>query len=246
MGVFTSRLARLVSLLSRIRFVEMTISKLSGVFLSRVAREPTGDVYRKGNAESYHMRHQEQDWWHVENRVLGELVSTLPRGISVLDVPFGTGRFMPFYLDRDFRVTGADVSEDMFQAAAAIWGEDLSIVETDIANVMSLPYPANTFDLVVCFRMLQMVLSYADALVAIEELVRVSRKHIIVELNFRSDNRVINGLLNPERPMANFLGKNQLTELLSKFGVDVKEVRGPLKGSERKGHYAILLEKHSE
>lgn len=150
---------------------------------------------------------------------------------------------MPFYIERGIEVTGADVSEDMLRAAEGIWKENLSSVRTDVASVLSLPYACSTFDLVVCFRLLQMVLSYDEAKSALNELARVSKRFLILELNFRPDSRVIYGLLKPDRPMANLLGKSQLFEILSDLGLEILETRRPLKGSERQGHYAILLEK---
>ncbi len=41
----------------------------------------------------------------------------MPEGIKVLDVPFGTGRFVQMFLEKKMEIHGIDISEDMYVAA---------------------------------------------------------------------------------------------------------------------------------
>ncbi|MCL3883898.1 hypothetical protein [Marivita sp. GX14005] len=65
-------------------------------------KKAKGDRYYGGTAAKYDQVRQKQAWWHIEQEALGSLLDTLPKGLSVVDIPFGTGRFVPHYLERGF------------------------------------------------------------------------------------------------------------------------------------------------
>jgi SAM-dependent methyltransferase len=50
-----------------------------------------------------------------------------------------------------------------------------------VGSVLSLPFPENTYDVVCAFQMLEHV-PYAESLLAFQEMVRVSRKNVIISL----------------------------------------------------------------
>ena len=80
-----------------------------------------------------------------------ELVSKLAKaaeGARVLDLGCGTGRFaIPMATQRNFRVTGADASEDMLAKASE---KDVgNLVTWDRQEAEALSYSDSTFD--VCF-----------------------------------------------------------------------------------------------
>ena len=100
----------------------------------------------------------------------------------MLDVPVGTARFLPLYLQNKMSMTGLDISKDMLDQARKLRGNSLNACQLDIGDATDLPYADNSFDLVVCFRFLDGQVSYGDTIKAIVEYCRVSQKYLILEL----------------------------------------------------------------
>src|SRR5688500_12825972 len=78
---------------------------------------------------------------NVERKTLEQMLSVLPHGSSLLDVPVGTGRIAKVLLDRGFRVTAADISSEMIDVAReriAKLGGNLPALR---ASADSLPFP---------------------------------------------------------------------------------------------------------
>ncbi len=100
----------------------------------------------------------------------------LPRDARVLDVPCGDGR-LTAGLSRFGRPHGVDVSTEMLAAARARPGgsEPLPVMLGDAAH---LPFRAETFELVVCCRLLHHLTADAALERVAAELVRVSRRFV--------------------------------------------------------------------
>ena len=81
---------------------------------------PKGDRYYKEIASKYEEKRKKQAWWHVEQDQMAQLLDQLPDGMSVVDIPFGTGRFVPMYRKKGFEIAGLDASEDMISTAQKI------------------------------------------------------------------------------------------------------------------------------
>ena len=56
-----------------------------------------GNRYHGQIASNYEATRIKQDSWHAETRILSKFLELLPDRINVLDVPFGTGRFLDLY-----------------------------------------------------------------------------------------------------------------------------------------------------
>lgn len=69
-------------------------------------------------AQGYDAKRKDDAKWTVEQRVIESTLADLPAGSSILDVPVGTGRFIPFYLAHGFNFIGADISGDMLVQSA--------------------------------------------------------------------------------------------------------------------------------
>ena len=81
---------------------------------------PKGDTYYKEIASKYEDKRKKQAWGHVEQDQMAQLLDQLPDGMSVVDIPFGTGRFVPMYRKKGFEIAGLDASEDMISTAQKI------------------------------------------------------------------------------------------------------------------------------
>ncbi|PCD75929.1 class I SAM-dependent methyltransferase, partial [Pseudothioclava arenosa] len=107
---------------------------------------PKGDTYYNKRARNYEARRLKQEWWHVEQDEMKSLLETLPRGLKVVDIPFGTGRFVPFYDELGYQVHGLDASGDMLVAARESLGALYEKCSCTIGSAADLPYEDGAFD----------------------------------------------------------------------------------------------------
>ena len=143
----------------------------------------------------------------------------------MLDVPVGTARFLPLYIQNRMSMTGLDISSDMLDQAKKLRGDSLNGCQLDIGDVTNLSYADNSFDLVVCFRLLDGQVSYEDAIKAIMEYFRVSRKYLILELGAvpqKEDDSVLTlENLNRDQPVSNKLSEIERQKLLTMNGLKI-------------------------
>ncbi|MCY2959736.1 MAG: methyltransferase domain-containing protein [Planctomycetota bacterium] len=92
----------------------------------------------------------------------------------VLDVPCGTGRLRGVLERRGMRYVGADVSPAMLAEAAG--GKDAALV---LADAERLPFAEDSFDVVVCCRLLHHLQDEDVLESVVRELVRVSSRMVI-------------------------------------------------------------------
>lgn len=132
----------------------------------------------------------QRGWWaregrvrpadHVASRVYAEgkvdfleRSIQLPSGSLVLDVGTGNGAMFPA-LSRRHRVFGVDTSGEML-------GRHVDPCSVGQADVLALPFPDRSFDLVVCSCLLHHV---RDRARAVSEMARVSRRAVyLIEPN---------------------------------------------------------------
>lgn len=199
---------------------------------------PVGNIYRGENAEEYLSRRVSQPHWRLEQESLEEILRRLPDGGRVLDVPFGTGRFVNLYLQKHMAVFGLDASADMLQIARTQLKEDFSKCDVRIGDAARLPYPSEYFDIVVCVRFLSHVLSYNKAKRTIKELARVTRKYAILQFRVRHDSCPPVRSPLPWEPMNDRLYLREIETILHRSGLCVVEVK-PL--DQRPTYYRALL-----
>ncbi len=117
-------------------------------------------------AENYNAKREHTNKWRLEHKAVDKL---LPKTGSVLDVPVGTGRFLPLYADRGMTITGIDTSADMLCIA-----NDCGVpCQLMIGNILRLAFAEKAFDVSVCIR-LSNWFSIDDVKKSIEQLIRVS------------------------------------------------------------------------
>ena len=119
--------------------------------------------------------------WRREHAILVSILERLPKGISILDVPVGTGRFLQDYMARGHKVVGVDISRDMLeQAERSAQGAEaqITLLQGDAENLL---LPDASVECVVCFRFLNRV-PFAVARNAIAEFSRVTRDRLILEI----------------------------------------------------------------
>ncbi len=187
-------------------------------------RSPVGDAYHGADAENYLENRVNQDYWHLEQKVIGELIETYSSGIRVLDMPVGTGRFVPFYLQKKMDVFGLDASADMIAVAQRELGQEFDRCQMEVGDALNLPYKDDFFDLVVCFRFLSHVLSFSDAKHSLKELARVGRSQFLLQFRVRRDDVSTPPDAVAHEAMHDRFTCEMLKQLLLDAGLETKQV----------------------
>lgn len=92
----------------------------------------------------------------------------------VLDAPCGTGRLRPMLERRGLRYVGVDISAPMLGEAQSAGASGL--VQGSVAR---LPFQDDSFDVVVCVRLLHHLHETEELALAVNELVRVSHRLVV-------------------------------------------------------------------
>lgn len=127
-------------------------------------------------AKGYDARREDSEKWQAEDRIMREMLADLPRGTSVLDIPIGTGRFLPLYEELGFSVLGIDISDDMLREASQKAGEATYL---RLGDARDIDVPDQSYDVVVCIRLMRWLETNETQLNVLSELMRVARKRVI-------------------------------------------------------------------
>lgn len=169
-----------------------------------------------------------------------EIATELGRGLSVLDVPVGSGRFFPVYGDLDWGVSGLDVSDEMLEVARnrgdGVLASKPILVK---GKATGLPFSDSEFDVVVCFRFLQSIVSFGDAQRVIAEIARVSKRFAVLHLDVRPE-----GLAEGPHPklretMRGKLTWRQIEDILQSKGLQIQKKIGPMP-HDSKNEFVVL------
>lgn len=176
---------------------------------------PKGDVYYGEMAEAYDAERERSRRWHREQAAVRDFLARLPKGLKVLDVPIGTGRFVDYYLECDHKVWGLDSSAEMLKAAQLRVGADFEKLEVTVGDATALPYADAAFDLVVSTRFLRHVLPFGLAKKSLAEMARVTSRFAIIELGLSS---IPTRWPNVNKPMRDRIALPDMVKLLEDHG----------------------------
>jgi len=131
------------------------------------------DFYRGSVADDYEQRRSSSPVWHKEDEILESMLtkvrSTGPT--YVLDVPIGTGRFIPLFDKLGYQLIGFDISDEMLGQADSHSSSERLLA---VADIRQLPLRNQETDIVVCIRFTHLV-SRSTLKAAVSELSRVVR-----------------------------------------------------------------------
>ncbi len=169
------------------------------------------------------------------------LLDTLPKGISVLDVPFGTGRFVPYYRERDYQISGLDASGHMVDAARKALGDEAFYdCFVCIGDAAKLRYPDGAFDLLVSTRFLRDIVTFGPAKQMLKEMARVTRRWAIIQLGEAAEG---GEMPNDDETMAGRMSRQMVDDLLMAHGFRPIERRLVATGEDGNRIHHILCER---
>lgn len=131
-------------------------------------------------ASTYERRRRNKQLWKDEDRILLRILQEATAGSAVLDLPVGTGRFLPMFRECGLSVMGIDLSNDMLKIARSRASGDCRLERGDILNI---PLGNASVDWSVCIRLLYF-LSLEQVKVALRELARVTKDRVIFSARF--------------------------------------------------------------
>lgn len=144
-----------------------------------------------------------------------------PSTRPVLDVPCGTGRLRPVLERAGLRYVGLDLSASMLGEALRPGNPDLVL-----GAIESLPFRNDSFDLVLCCRLLHHLHEPEDIRRAVRELVRVSERLVIAsfwDAGSWHGLRARIGLKRPEGPRGRrSISKRVLRGIFHEAGAEVQ------------------------
>jgi ubiquinone/menaquinone biosynthesis C-methylase UbiE len=150
-------------------------------------REELAKTYTGDKAATYDSKRRSSEKWQQEQNAVHQILESLPRGIKLIDVPVGTGRFIELYHELGIAASGVDISDDMIARAnekANKLGAKISLYQ---GSIFEIPAANSSFDCALCIRLLNW-LSLPDVELALRELSRVSSKFIVVGIRTMSGN----------------------------------------------------------
>jgi SAM-dependent methyltransferase len=138
--------------------------------------------YTGDHAFRYEDRRRDDPEWQEQQAIVGAYIRSLPRNAVVLDVPFGTGRFLSEYVDAGLAVYALDISPDMLAAARKLRPEAMERCHPAVGDAAHLPFADGSFDVVVCTRFTQWLPSVEALDRIVAELARVTRHDIVIHV----------------------------------------------------------------
>jgi ubiquinone/menaquinone biosynthesis C-methylase UbiE len=211
-----------------------------GVGSRRSRAQP--DHYHGDVARDYIKKRTGQKHWHVEQQIVEELLADIGDGAVVLDVPFGTGRFVKMYLRKEMSVYGVDISRDMLLVAREDLGPAFDECSVQIASADSLPYRGGCFDLVVCFRFFGLI-SFDMARRVLSEFRRVCRGVVIIRIPILRDTATRRSYPGPEESLQGRMYDRELAELFAAHDFEVADRRLIAEKNDNVLYYIYVLRK---
>jgi ubiquinone/menaquinone biosynthesis C-methylase UbiE len=140
--------------------------------------------YRGKTAQDYDRKRRKRKKWRLELDAVETMITHFDAGSSILDLPLGTGRFLPLYKPGNHRVLGLDISLDMLQQARDKLQENVRQPAMAMGDGENIPLKDLSVDYVVCIRLLNWLTHEAMKKV-IAECDRVARKGMVIGFRTR-------------------------------------------------------------
>lgn len=206
-------------------------------------RIPIGNNYVGEKALIYDEHREKDIYWQVEDECVRKYLEMLSEEVkTVLDAPYGTGRFAPLYSKHYMDVVAVDISTDMIDVAKIKHKNHLARTEFLVQDMVSIPKDDCSLDLVICFRFIPWIVSYRDAEIALSEISRVCKKYAVIELCVgKHENAAVE--IDENNILWDQYNKDELFEWLRKFNFEVIDVTYLYDDKEHPGLSAFLCKK---
>lgn len=159
-------------------------------------------------------------------RVLAQIPRNAKATLSLLDIPCGTGRITRFLLDKGYKVSGADISDEMMQLAAQRVAGHKNFAGFSREDAAHMTFADDSFDCVLSIRFMGHIPDDVRREI-LSEYRRVS-EYAIVEYSIQSKLARVRRILNrftgnrlPERWSWHTFDKQELLQEIQASGFEV-------------------------
>lgn len=186
------------------------------------------DFYNNGEAKNYELERKGKKTWRAEQEIVENFINQIDIK-NVLDVPFGTGRFVPLYLKKQIEIYGVEISSHMIKEARKKFQKDFIKCNVILGSSTNLPFKDNLFDLLVCTRFLTAIITFGDVKKSLREFSRVTKKYLFLEIGHREIN--VPRLRKPsdDEKMAYWFYPDEIKEMLKKEKIKIIKSKSVLK-----------------
>ena len=115
-----------------------------------------------------------------EDSIIKEWLGLLPPKAQVLDLPCGTGRMIDNITGLGLQYTGGDISPHMIDIARQEAAGNPNVVRFLVADLEKLPFPDNSFDCIIIWRILHHQADPQVRMRMLAEAARVTRGSVLV------------------------------------------------------------------
>lgn len=136
------------------------------------------DKYHGDVSKGYDAKRESQPKWVWEQQVIEKWLSELPEGSWVLDIPCGTGRFIPFYEEHGLWCHAVDKSEDQIYEAIAKRKKSDQSIQFEVDDVRTYGLWPDAVHTALMIRLTRW-LSPEDCQKAIRNLQRIAKHRVI-------------------------------------------------------------------
>ena len=159
--------------------------------------------YKGDIARRYNERRVNEPKWIKEQEIFSNILGSLPEAASIIDVPLGTGRFIPFYRKYNLKCEGVDISIDMLNEARKVAASHQYDMRFMQGSADKLPQADSACDYVICARLLNWV-PFQTMEAMVREFYRVSRTGLVLEIRVSSE---LDGNRVSQEPRMNFVSR---------------------------------------
>lgn len=175
--------------------------------------------YRGEQARRYDSLRAARPKWQQEQAIVRRFLEGLAPGTRLLDVPVGTGRFLPFCAELGLRSAGADISPGMIGEARSVAGSLAGgFLDLQVADAERLPFADGAFEALVSHRFIKWLPDDQRVVTCLREFARVCRGTMLLQVKQPRGGSAAAAL---ERPpdRARKLSSAEILELFDQAGV---------------------------
>ncbi|HYM72299.1 MAG TPA: methyltransferase domain-containing protein [Stellaceae bacterium] len=158
----------------------------------------------------------------IERRVLRQAFARLPRGVTVLDLPCGTGRLAEVLLEDGYDIVGGDISDEMLAVARRRLERFGKRFTSKVLDARRLDGEAEQFDIALCARVL-MHFPLAEQKEFLKGVANASRRFVVITQSYNSPyqqfRRHTRKILKGQNPSRHPISEAEIGELLAAAGL---------------------------
>lgn len=156
-------------------------------------------------ASNYDEKRKKKKGWKISEDIIFRLLEEIAakrKGLTVLDVPVGTGRFFDVYKKLSLNVIGIDISEDMLKLAQ----KKSNDVDLRKGSILNLPSDIKV-NIVICYGFLHLV-TIEDVKKVIHSISQVNADHVIISATVKTRKKqVVKHAMNTSKGGISLIGK---------------------------------------